>query len=379
MTLDEVYDTSDEAAALRLQCATDAAERRTLHGHPAYVLKCLRDDLSEEEHTKGVVDLAIEAEFLAEISHSCILPLCAMAHGDMHGPRFFVILPRLAVTLERKFNYWRKIVGDNAGVYIPVWGYCCAKTAALQALWKERHAVMRQVAAAVAYLHARGIMYRDLKPDNIGFDDHDAVKLFDFGLAKRWKMAEMAPDQHNYHLTGQTGSLRYMAPEVAMEMPYNESCDVYSWGILYWQVCALQTPFANYSTRQHAEKVVHGGQRPNPDKSWPRPWRELQQECWQAFAGLRPTMQHVLEQITAFGQALGDGDDDDMAVDVEHGDAHGGLVLQESTDTSRIKAKKKKKTTVDEHLDVDTRLGYTNNHHKTNGHSSFVKEGFDLV
>ena len=212
--LDEVYDTSDEAAALRLQLQVDAAERRTCHGHEPYVLKCLRDDLNEEEHTKGVVDLAIEAEFLSQITHLNVLPLRAMAHGDMHGPRFFVILDRLAVTLERKFNYWRKIVGENAGTYVPCWGYCCAKTAVLQALWKERHAVMRQIASALVYLHARGIMYRDLKPENIGFDDSDCVKIFDFGLAKRWKLAELAPDQHNYHLTGQTGSLRYMAPEV---------------------------------------------------------------------------------------------------------------------------------------------------------------------
>lgn len=223
IVLDEVYDTSDEAAALRLQLQVDAAQRRTLHGHEPYVLKCLRDDLNEEEHTKGVMDLAIEAEFLSQITHLNVLPLRAMAHGDMHGPRFFVILDRLAVTLERKFNYWRKIVGENAGTYLPCWGYCCAKTAVLQALWKERHAVMRQIASALVYLHARGIMYRDLKPENIGFDDSDCVKIFDFGLAKRWKLAELAPDQHNYHLTGQTGSLRYMAPEVR---EYYRGCSV---------------------------------------------------------------------------------------------------------------------------------------------------------
>lgn len=159
-------------------------------------------------------------------------------------------------------------------------------------------------------------------------------------------------------------------------MPYNESCDVYSWGILYWQVCSLQTPFANYSTRQHAEKVVHGGQRPTPDKSWPAPWRELQEECWKTFAGLRPTMSQVLDQVTAFGEALGGGADDDV-VDVENGGVEtSGLVLQESTDTSRIKAKKKKKATADDHLDADTRLGHNGRHGAV---PVFVKEGSDFV
>ena len=377
--LDEIYDTDDEAAAARLALRTDARERRTLHGHPPYVFKTLRSDLDEEEHTKGVVDLAVEAEFLSEITHAHILPLVAMAAGDMHATRFFVILPRLAVTLDRKFNYWRKVVSDHAGFYLAGWGYCCAKTVVLTALWKERTAVMRQVASAVHYLHSHGIMYRDLKPDNIGFDDADAVKLFDFGLAKRWRTAELAADGHNYHLTGQTGSLRYMAPEIAMEMPYNESCDVYSWGILYWQVCSLQTPFSKYNARAHAERVVHGGQRPVPEKSWPRPWRELMEECWRAVAGLRPTMQEVLERVTAFGHALGDGDDDDDVEMAGGGGGTSGLLLTESTDTSKIKAKKKKKATVD----VDMDVGLHNNIKTDNGNhltaSPLVPHGSDLV
>uniref|UniRef100_A0A7S3L1A0 Protein kinase domain-containing protein n=1 Tax=Amphora coffeiformis TaxID=265554 RepID=A0A7S3L1A0_9STRA len=375
--LDEIYDTDDDAKAARLALQTDAAERRTLHGHPPYVFKTLRSDLDEEEHTKGVIDLAIEAEFLSEISHAHILPLCAMAHGDMHGSRFFVLLPRLAVTLDRKFNYWRKVVGDNAGFYLAGWGYCCAKTAVLTELWKERMGVMRQVASAVQYLHAHGIMYRDLKPDNIGFDDHDAVKLFDFGLAKRWRTAELASDGHNYHLTGQTGSLRYMAPEIAMEMPYNESCDVFSWGILFWQVCSLQTPFSKYNARTHAERVVMGGERPKLERSWPRPWRELMEESWRAVAGLRPPMQEVLERVTAFERALGGGDNDDddydNMEDVESG-AGGGV----SSDTSKIKAKKKKKATADSDLDVGGRAMH-NNHINHNGHQTTAAHGSDLV
>lgn len=197
------------------------------------------------------------------------------------------------------------------------------------------------------------------------------VKLFDFGLAKRWKTAELAADQHNYHLTGQTGSLRYMAPEVAMEQPYNESCDVYSWGILYWQVCSLTTPFSKYSARQHADKVVFGGQRPVPESSWPRPWRELMVSSWQSMPALRPTMSEVLDQVHTFCQSLTSEDDDDD--DVNEGDYVGGgdveaggsavavagtnsLLLTESTNTKKIRAKTKQKQTKDAQMDVDTRL-----------------------
>lgn len=54
---------------------------------------------------------------------------------------------------------------------------------------------------------------RDLKPDNLGFNSNNELKLFDFGLAKRLT-PEIATDNDLYLLTGNTGSLRYMAPEV---------------------------------------------------------------------------------------------------------------------------------------------------------------------
>lgn len=55
------------------------------------------------------------------------------------------------------------------------------------------------------------IIYRDLKPDNIGFDVRGDVKLFDFGLSR--ELPERKLDDGTYHMTGDTGSPRYMAPE----------------------------------------------------------------------------------------------------------------------------------------------------------------------
>ena len=56
------------------------------------------------------------------------------------------------------------------------------------------------------------IIYRDLKPDNIGFDVRGDVKIFDLGLAREVDMRKKLEDG-TFHLTGDTGSLRYMAPE----------------------------------------------------------------------------------------------------------------------------------------------------------------------
>ncbi|CAN0164791.1 unnamed protein product, partial [Hapterophycus canaliculatus] len=56
-------------------------------------------------------------------------------------------------------------------------------------------------------------------------------------------------------MTGQTGSQRFMAPEVFDGMPYNEKADMYSYGIVLWELCTLQKPFAGMSSHEHARKV----------------------------------------------------------------------------------------------------------------------------
>jgi serine/threonine protein kinase len=196
-------------------------------GSCRYVLKTLRTDLPEDEHIKGIVDLAIEADFLSILKHANIISMRAMANSDPHESKFFVILDKLDMTLDRKFNFWRKLVGENTGYWVPCYGYCCAKSHALHANWKERLTVALEISKAIQYLHGSGIIYRDLKPDNIGFTEAGNLKIFDFGLAKRLEFTEKTAGGF-YNLTGNTGSLRYMAPEVANDEPYDLSAGTHA-------------------------------------------------------------------------------------------------------------------------------------------------------
>jgi serine/threonine protein kinase len=106
--------------------------------------------------------------------------------------------------------------------------------------------------------------YRDLKPNNIGFDEDDQVKIFDFGLAR-----EIIPEEHskgqNRLMTGGVGTPRYMAPEVsAMSGAYGFPADVYSYTILLWQMVTAKTPFAHIlSPAELASKVGKENERPN--------------------------------------------------------------------------------------------------------------------
>lgn len=109
-------------------------------------------------------------------------------------------------TLDNKLKIWRKDVGINQGMWLgPCIGYCCSRDHVLHRIWMERFTVARDIASAMQYLHCQDIVYRDLKPDNIGFDSEGVLKMFDFGLAKRVTSADKT-DGDLYNLTGNTGT-----------------------------------------------------------------------------------------------------------------------------------------------------------------------------
>lgn len=103
--------------------------------------------------------------------------------------------------------------------------------------------------------------FSDLKPHNVGFTADGTLKLFDFGLAACVHKKHLSTDA--YIMTGYTGTVAYMAPEVALRQPYNEKVGVYSFGILLWQVVSGKTPFAGMDKEQFMQKVVLGSQRPS--------------------------------------------------------------------------------------------------------------------
>eukprot|EP00568_Trieres_chinensis_P019549 CAMPEP_0183326608 /NCGR_PEP_ID=MMETSP0160_2-20130417/82663_1 /TAXON_ID=2839 ORGANISM="Odontella Sinensis, Strain Grunow 1884" /NCGR_SAMPLE_ID=MMETSP0160_2 /ASSEMBLY_ACC=CAM_ASM_000250 /LENGTH=402 /DNA_ID=CAMNT_0025494631 /DNA_START=121 /DNA_END=1329 /DNA_ORIENTATION=- len=343
INLQEVFETSNEASKRRAELAACCHNNET--GSNRYVVKMLRTDLPEDEHTKGVVDLAVEARFLAMLSHPNIITMRATANSDPLESKFFVLLDKLATTLEYKMQSWRKEIGAAMGFWFgPCIGHCCANKQILHKLWIDRLLVARDVSAAIRYLHDQDIVYRDLKPDNVGFSEEGEVKIFDFGLAKR-----LHPDDRVenglYMLTGNTGSLRYMAPEVALGKPYNERVDAYSFGILFWQICALTTPYSGYSCKMHSDLVVGKGYRPKADSSWPAPWTELMKRSWSSDVYTRPDFEHIVGVLDEEIEEMLREDELSMP------NKRSGHIHARKKKSFRIKARKDR-----ERLDVDTRI-----------------------
>mmetsp|Transcript_12102 Transcript_12102/g.22649 ORF Transcript_12102/g.22649 Transcript_12102/m.22649 type:complete len:404 (-) Transcript_12102:3051-4262(-) len=331
--VDEVYDISKRSANERRQVAQQCL---TQDGRPRYVVKMLRDDLIDEEHSKGVIDLAVEARFLRRLVHPNIVAMCATANSDPLESRFFIMLERLDETLEDKLVSWRKEINKTRSIWCGPFGYCCANKAALQKTWIERMEVAISIASAIKYLHDEDIIYRDLKPENVGFSE-GRVKIFDFGLSKK-----LLPDDRVvnglYRLTGNTGSLRYMAPEVALNEPYNTKADTYSFAIVFWQVCSLSLPYAGYDVRMHADYAVRRGYRPKILRSWPLSWGDLITKCWDTDIEVRLNFDQILEALNVEYEVL--------------------TTAQKGQSVSDIRAKKSRKPEdfdTNKTLDTDTR------------------------
>jgi serine/threonine protein kinase len=146
--------------------------------------------------------------------------------------------------------------------------------------------------------------------DNIGFDIRGDVKLFDFGLAKELDPTLKSGSCNElYELSGNTGSLRYMSPEVAQSEPYNLSADVYSFGLLLWQTCSLDLPYDGMNRQDHSELVVYGNERPQLDSSWSTPLRILMKRSWEPEPLVRPSMDSIYKILRREICALRDGDD----------------------------------------------------------------------
>ena len=123
----------------------------------------------------------------------------------------------------------------------------------------------------------------------------------DFGLST--VVPNSSPDSDEaYDLSGETGSLRYMAPEVATRKHYNHKADVYSFGIMLWELVTFQKPFDKMNREEYYQKVVHGGYRPEITKKFPNDLAKLIRDCWDIEPKERPTFQSV---VLALAEMLG--------------------------------------------------------------------------
>ncbi|XP_050886581.1 serine/threonine-protein kinase STY17 isoform X4 [Lathyrus oleraceus] len=144
------------------------------------------------------------------------------------------------------------------------------------------------VSQGVKYLHQNNIIHRDLKTANLLMDEKgQVVKVADFGVAR-------LQDQSGI-MTAETGTYRWMAPEVIQHKPYNHKADVFSFGIILWELLTRKLPYEDLSPLQAAVGVVHKDLRPEIPRDAHPKLVELLHWCWHKDPSLRPEFSEVLK------------------------------------------------------------------------------------
>ncbi len=110
--------------------------------------------------------------------------------------------------------------------------------------------IAKQLVAALHYLHSNRIIHRDMKPQNILISADGTVKLCDFGFAR-------AMSQDTFVLTSIKGTPLYMAPELVQEQPYTPAVDVWSMGVILYELFVGKPPFYTTSIYKLIKQIVN--------------------------------------------------------------------------------------------------------------------------
>ncbi|XP_030469967.1 serine/threonine-protein kinase STY13 [Syzygium oleosum] len=156
------------------------------------------------------------------------------------------------------------------------------------------------LARGLSYLHSKKIVHRDVKTENMLLDKTRTVKIADFGVAR-----VEASNPHD--MTGETGTLGYMAPEVLNGNPYNRKCDVYSFGICLWEIYCCDMPYPDLSFSEVTSAVVRQNLRPEIPRCCPSSLANVMKRCWDANPDKRPKMDEVVAMLEAIDTSKGGG------------------------------------------------------------------------
>ncbi|KAF7267700.1 hypothetical protein GWI33_019092 [Rhynchophorus ferrugineus] len=211
--------------------------------------------------------LLVEIRQLSRVEHENIVKLYGAC---TKGVQFFLVMEYAEG--GSLFNVLHKSRVAYSMAHAMSWVYQCAK--------------------GVEYLHSmkpKPLIHRDLKPPNLLLINGGIhLKICDFGTAA----------DKNTYMTNNKGSAAWMAPEVFTSSQYTESCDVFSWGIILWEVISRKKPFyKNASSAFSIMWAVHKGKRPPLIRDCPPSIEKLMTDSWDHDPQKRPSMKQIANKM----------------------------------------------------------------------------------
>ena len=165
--------------------------------------------------------------------------------------------------------------------------YLQTSTAPLQEELMKKWAI--DAAEGIHYLHQRDLVHKDIKSSNYLITEENSLKLGDFGTVG--DLEKTTDTQHRQ------GTVRWMAPEVIEKKIRSKRSDVYSYGIVTWEICSRKIPFVKLETRIDIMEAIVDGKRPEVPSGCPVDLRKVMECCWRQDHQERPTMEEVLGML----------------------------------------------------------------------------------
>ncbi|OHT05643.1 hypothetical protein TRFO_26526 [Tritrichomonas foetus] len=211
-----------------------------------------------------------EADVLMKLSHPAIVSFRGFSLTDMKNECHSVILTDFLP------NGSLQNVIDNTSNY-PSWNDT------------KKQIVILGIAAAMEYVHKKGFVHRDLKPDSVMLDENFYPVLGGFDLCTPYDPEKMMDDT--------VGNLIYMAPELLNDGKSSFSMDVYSFSIMLYQILGFGHPYDGETARFEIAMKVSRGERPKIPEGTTPAWANLLTKCWSENSEDRPSFTSIVEQL----------------------------------------------------------------------------------